>query len=372
MNGDRQRNATSGDQLGELPVGYAVTAAIDAHGIVTAWSDDACRLLGYAPAEIVGTTAVDLLVGEVPGPARRAVVNGQGWGGLVTARHRDGHGLAVGVRTHPLLDAGGKVTQWFVAAVAAQDPPKDTQDPHEDVDDLALLDWAFTQAPIGLAITDTEQRIRRLNAEVARMLGSAEDDLRGRWLMDAFPHPAYNEVREHLRQVVATGEPAHYETFRRAQSESRKRAWAVRTSPVRDPAGRVRGAFTASLDISEQYWAQQRLTLLNEANTAIGSTLDVERTAQELADIAVPRFADWASVDLLDTVYRGNEPAPGGITSPVTLRCIGHKSALSGEPEVPIALGQIGTYLPDSPIARALATGHAIHHITTPDSAPWH
>ncbi|WP_414166780.1 SpoIIE family protein phosphatase [Streptoverticillium reticulum] len=56
---------------------------------------------------------------------------------------------------------------------------------------------------------------------------------------------------------------------------------------------------------------RQRLRLLYEASTGIGTTLDVRRTAQELADVA-RRFADCVTVDLAEPVLSGEEPQPGG------------------------------------------------------------
>ncbi len=52
----------------------------------------------------------------------------------------------------------------------------------------------------------------------------------------------------------------------------------------------------------------QRLRLLYEAGLAVGTTLDVERTARELARVVVPVFADQAAVDVYDPVLRGGEP----------------------------------------------------------------
>lgn len=50
--------------------------------------------------------------------------------------------------------------------------------------------------------------------------------------------------------------------------------------------------------------ARDRLTLLSEASTRVGGTLDVARTAEELAEVAVRRFADHAAVDLFDPVLK--------------------------------------------------------------------
>ncbi|MEU0075590.1 SpoIIE family protein phosphatase [Streptomyces sp. NPDC006332] len=55
--------------------------------------------------------------------------------------------------------------------------------------------------------------------------------------------------------------------------------------------------------------ARRRLELLSEASVRIGTTLDVRRTAEELAETAVPRLADFVTVDLPEAVLRGEEAA---------------------------------------------------------------
>ena len=56
--------------------------------------------------------------------------------------------------------------------------------------------------------------------------------------------------------------------------------------------------------------ARRRLKLLYDAGVRIGTTLDVTRTAEELAEVAGPRFADFVTVDLAERVLRGEEPEP--------------------------------------------------------------
>ncbi|MEX0171279.1 ATP-binding SpoIIE family protein phosphatase [Streptomyces sp. LMG1-1-1.1] len=50
-----------------------------------------------------------------------------------------------------------------------------------------------------------------------------------------------------------------------------------------------------------------RLAWLSSAGSRIGTTLDLERTARELAEFTVPGFADGAAVDILESVLRGDE-----------------------------------------------------------------
>nr|WP_107096954.1 SpoIIE family protein phosphatase [Streptomyces sp. NBRC 110028] len=58
--------------------------------------------------------------------------------------------------------------------------------------------------------------------------------------------------------------------------------------------------------------AQKRLKLLYDASVEVGTTLDVGRTAEELTRVAVPRFADFVTVDLAESVPRGEEPSAAG------------------------------------------------------------
>ncbi|GHD75728.1 histidine kinase [Streptomyces goshikiensis] len=55
--------------------------------------------------------------------------------------------------------------------------------------------------------------------------------------------------------------------------------------------------------------ARRRLELLAEASARIGTTLDVTRTARELAEMAVPRLADYVTIDVPEAVLRGEESA---------------------------------------------------------------
>jgi anti-sigma regulatory factor (Ser/Thr protein kinase) len=62
-----------------------------------------------------------------------------------------------------------------------------------------------------------------------------------------------------------------------------------------------------------------RLAWLSEADGRIGTTLDLERTARELADFTVPTLADGTAVDLLEAVLHGHDgDPPGGTRVPLT------------------------------------------------------
>ncbi|MFD7967897.1 SpoIIE family protein phosphatase [Streptomyces clavifer] len=54
--------------------------------------------------------------------------------------------------------------------------------------------------------------------------------------------------------------------------------------------------------------SQKRWKVLYGASVSIGTSLEVTRTAEELADAVVPDFADFVTVDLAEPVLRGGEP----------------------------------------------------------------
>ncbi|MEU6375453.1 SpoIIE family protein phosphatase [Streptomyces sp. NPDC046909] len=89
----------------------------------------------------------------------------------------------------------------------------------------------------------------------------------------------------------------------------------------------------------------------------IGSTLDVLRTAEELAEVAVPRFADAVGVDLLEPVLHGNEPPPGPVGNRPALRRVSQQSIHPGCPESTVSVGDVMHRFPDSPSGRCLNEG---------------
>ena len=111
--------------------------------------------------------------------------------------------------------------------------------------------------------------------------------------------------------------------------------------------------------------AQERLKLLYDAGLEIGTTLDVTRTSQELADFAVPRFADFVSVDLADPVLRGEEPKEGR----TDMRRVAFRGVREGSPLYPI--GKLIHFAPDSPQAFGFGTGESVLEADLPAFSGW-
>ncbi|MFF7231288.1 SpoIIE family protein phosphatase [Streptomyces sioyaensis] len=369
-------NATPlGDGFGRLPdPATSATAVVDARGIVTGWSAGAQRLLGYPYEDVVGRPAARLLGrdADAMGDFSAAL---DGWSGTTLLRHQDGHRMEAELRAYASLDRKGNA-QWLLVAEPSQpsplhhEPPPYQREATADKDE-ATAEEAFAQCHLPLMIYDADLRALRGSAGAAVELGLTEEQMRGRRVTEVLPPHVCNTVEEGMRRVFLTGEPERFHVHGRPRHAAHERHWAVTASPLRNPAGQVRHVQLIALDVTDQHRARERLLLLNDVSTQVGSTLDVTRTAQEMADVAVGRLADFISVDLLDPLFRGVEPRPSAEGS-VALRRAAQQSVLPHAPESVIQPGDVDHYPESSPPARCLVTGRSSLHRTLDEAiASW-
>ncbi|MEV6670303.1 PAS domain-containing protein [Streptomyces sp. NPDC051162] len=280
-------------------------AAVDGRGTVTLWSPLAQRLLGYPADEIVGRPASRLLAAPLPASARTSLTRSARWSGSAAARHRDGTAVRVPVRACPGPDGDGGVG-WLLLTAAGNGPattPESGSAPLKEVKELK--EWAYLQSPIATSVYDDELRLVSVNDEMLGVAGHPEAEMLGLRLADIHPGPPFEDFGRMMADVLRTGRPVRTDAVFRAPGELRERAWASFFTPLRDPAGQVHGVALAALDRTEEHRARQRLALVNEAGARIGTTLDVARTAQELADVTAGPFADFVAVELFDPVLHG-------------------------------------------------------------------
>ncbi|MEW2491567.1 SpoIIE family protein phosphatase [Streptomyces sp. NPDC048411] len=349
------------DPLGD-PFGAAdvITATTDEQGIVTGWSAGARRLFGYWPGDVVGRPAAELLAEDVQAVGD-SLTGRQSWSGQVAVRHQDGRRVVGELLAHRRVTQNG--SDWLLVWGTARGP----RPPGDGIP----VQWCFDQAPCCLAIFDADLRYVRANADEERVVALTTDQLRGMRVGESVPDPECEKIERAMRRVVDTGERQYLEIYLRVPGESREHAWAIHLAPLNDPGGRLCGVCFAAQDTTEQYEARQRLLLLNEAGTRIGTSLDMALTAQQLVDLAVPRIADFASVDLLTSLDAGGEPPPAPVAGPVTMRRTAQLSILQGTPESALGLGEAATYPESSPPAEWLAMRPTTYRMTDPALARW-
>ncbi|WP_103514590.1 SpoIIE family protein phosphatase [Streptomyces sp. SM10] len=171
-----------------------------------------------------------------------------------------------------------------------------------------------------------------------------------------------------LDRVMRTGEGAPYDAH--LVVENSDRVWQLALSPVKDATGEVQGVCVVTHDMTDQFWARRRLAVLNKAGMRIGSTLDVGRTAEELAELAVEDFADLVTVDLLSEVLSGGEVRSVQHAHAISFDRVAQRSVLAGCPESVVPVGETHAYDRDSVVARALVRGEPIRFVVDPETLP--
>ncbi|MER6032930.1 SpoIIE family protein phosphatase [Streptomyces sp. NPDC001835] len=333
----------------------AALAVLDDRGVVVGWNRRAQELLGHPDTAVIGRPASEVLVDprdltaakEAAASCRRA----GGWFGVLKARHRDGRLVEMGVRAHA-LSRDERIREWFLVGALAVDVLEWQRD-------LAVLDGLYRRCPVGLVVHGPDLRLLRVNRAIERFTGVPAADFRGLPTGQMLLPDDARKAVDRVRRVMETGRPLVYsEQFARLEQDpARERVALVSSFRMEDPSGRVLGVAEMIEDITERHRAQSRLALLDQAGSRIGTTLDVAETARELAEVMVPHLADHASVDLLQPVTRGEEPAQalGGAVVRVGARSVGAQQAGPPHPA-----GEPVEFGPDTPQARCLADGRPV------------
>ncbi|MFK0156100.1 SpoIIE family protein phosphatase [Streptomyces sp. NPDC090493] len=326
----------------------SATAVVDDRGIVTGWSAGAERLLGYACQEAVGSPVTHLIAPDTGSGDGLAALSGVGTTALL--RHRDGRPVEVRVRAYPSVDRTGRA-QLLIVVTAPEQPSPDPVTPDE----------AFGQCRLPVMVYDSALRAVGASVGAVRELGLSDERMHGRRVTDILPPHLCHRIEDGMSRVLVTGETERFHVRGRARPDAPEKVWSVAVSPLVTAAGQVRHVEVSALDVTEQHLARERLALLNDISAQVGSTLDVMRTAQEMADAAVGRLADFVTIDLLDSLLRGVEPKPFSAGT-VPLRRAAQQSVLPGVPEALIGPGDVDDYPESAPPVRCLATGRSSLH----------
>ncbi|MBX4173938.1 SpoIIE family protein phosphatase [Streptomyces geysiriensis] len=313
--GPDQDGAVS-EPSGLLDLLGVAAAVLDDEGRITLWSPEAERLFGYSSAEALGRYAADLLID----PLHRSqvldlfarVLSGESWAGGFPIRCKDGTVRQTEFRNVPLQDDEHHAYALGIAT--------DQKQLRELETGLALTSRLFHHAPFGVAVLDPDLRYMLVNPVLEKIHGKPAGETVGRHPSEVIPVPDTSRIEAAMHRVLATGEPLlNQSTLSTTPSDPDPRAehaWSASYYRLQDQRGHILGVAVTVVDDTERHRAaaeagrvRGRLATLAEAGMRIGSSLDLDRTAHELADIAVDDLADVAAVDVLDVIFTAADPA---------------------------------------------------------------
>ncbi|KQX64286.1 MULTISPECIES: SpoIIE family protein phosphatase [unclassified Streptomyces] len=363
--GDRY-DAETPARTGLLDVLSVSAMVIDIDGRIVFWTPQAEDLFGYTAQEALGQYAARLLIHpkhlqSVVRLFAEVLETGRSWAGAFPIRHKDGSSRLMEFRNMRLQDDLGDVYALGIAADHNLLQRVET--------DLALCERLINQSPIGLALLDPDLRYLLVNPALERIDGIPAEDHVGRRLREAMLLPDIDTIESALRQVLTTGTPLldQYHVGRPPTDPDHEHAWSLSFYRLEDPGGRVLGAAASVVDVTERHRAaaeadraRRRLALIAEASTRVGTSLEVDRTALELADIAVPQLADVVAVDILDSALacrRSRRPDNG----PELFRALALKAA---HPTVALRAadppGDVAAYEGDRLVTLCVHTGRPV------------
>ncbi|MHC3390872.1 SpoIIE family protein phosphatase [Streptomyces lavendulocolor] len=360
---------------GLLDVLGVAAVVLDADGRIVLWSPQAEALLGYTAEEALGRYAARLMVAEehferVLHLFERVMSSGDAWSGEFPVRCKDGTSRVLEFRNMRLLDDRG---DYYALGLAT-----DRATLRRVERDLALSVRLVDQSPIGLAVVGADMRYVGVNAALERIDGLTADQHKGRRIAEVLPFVNAGAVEEAMRTVLATGVPLldRQMVGRTPADPDQDHAWSVSLYRLEDVGGRILGLAISVIDVTDRHRAateaeraRDRLTLVADASVRIGTTLDLEQTARELADVAVPELADVAAVDLLDTVLEGR---PGRVPAdgPAVIRALAVAAAY---PTVAVRAadvpGEPAHYSADRLVTRCVRTARPVMVAEVDDDA---
>jgi PAS domain S-box-containing protein len=312
----------------DAPAGApGVAFSVDGAGRVTGWSDRAAAVFGRTGDEALGL-AWDVLFDPEAAwrldEALRQAVQGRQF----TEVLRAGPGAAAALVTltcSPMTGASGETL--LVCSIG------DTECARRAATRAAFADELIRKSPFGLVMLDDQLRFVLVNDSLAAISGIPASEHLGRRLRDVIQTEDGGRYERILLETLRTGEPRTGLVVRgRTDGHPHAdRSWSVSLFRLSGPDGRVLGLGGIVVDVTEKRLAlleaaaaRERLALVNEATTRMGTTLDMPRIAEELSTVAVPAFADMIVVKIRDDLFGDTIPDVSG--TPIRLRRLGGRA----------------------------------------------
>ncbi|MFB7089191.1 SpoIIE family protein phosphatase [Streptomyces sp. NPDC056296] len=330
------------DHGGQPP--EAAAALINHRGVVIGWSHAAEVLLGRPAAAVLGRSVLRLLAG--PGAAGTGTVADIG-----TVELLCGSGATVKVR-YRAERLGGLSAVLLLAVEAEQASETEWAE--------ALSRALLAQDRIGFVLRDTDLAVVRTNIAQGGFAGPPMSV--GNKLTEVMQASDAASAEEPLRNVLETGVPFAGREQRVRSTRSPFDEWSFSVSAVRaeNASGQPLGVAVLLTDATEHWRAARLRGLRLRASARIGGTLDIERTSQEVVDLLVPDFADFAWVDLAEAVLSGDEPPRIHGGGDLHLRRTAVRSRQDPWPSELLQPGSVVPPFPDRPLVRRIQEGHTL------------
>ena len=166
------------------------------------------------------------------------------------------------------------------------------------------LESVLRHMPVGVILIDASDRRLLFANDAARHLPHIR--FRIGEPPEYLGYPGFREDGTELGQEdwplrrAMRGESVRNDILMIENAEGHRRSYSISAGPMHDRSGGVDLVIETVTDITERIAAQLREQFLARAGEVLASSLDYEQTVQTVADLMVPTFADWCTVQVAE------------------------------------------------------------------------
>jgi PAS domain S-box-containing protein len=264
-------------------------------GTVTSWNQGAERLFGYTADEMIGqpiTVVVPSLHAAELADYMQRTARGEVTDHFETVRRRkDGTLVDVSLNISPLYDAEGQVTG---ASTIARDISRRRQSEEQ-------LRLALEAGRMGTWEWDVRNGTFTWSVGLAAIHGRLPEVFPRTF--DAYRTLIHSEDRQRVFDSIAGalehGEE-HQVEYRVVWPDGSLHWVEARGQLFRSEEGRPARLMGVCVDVHERKRGEQLLQFLADASATLAEVVDHRNMLQRVARLAVPSFADWCVVDMLE------------------------------------------------------------------------
>jgi PAS domain S-box-containing protein len=172
-----------------------------------------------------------------------------------------------------------------------------------------LLYHALVGIPDGILLRNSEDRLVFANPAAADLLGfscveelmdAPDDEILEKFeVLDAAR--TSHSADEFPGRLALRGEPEPETVLRYRVRATGEQHWAnIRARPIVDHVGSIKHVVTVLRDVTELKRTESTLRFMSEVTALLSTSLDYEETLTRVAELLIPRLADWSAVQLVE------------------------------------------------------------------------
>jgi len=279
----------------------ALVAVLDREGRIVGWNSACEKTSGFAFEEVRGKFFWAVAVEPGQGDAFKALFAELRAGSFPDRREgcletRDGNRRCIAWTSTAALGPDGQVTHVVATGVDISEHKQAQEGLKRSQESMAR---AQAIARMGNWERDVTTNQVYWSDEMYRLMGvSPHEPLEGYQDFLKLVHPEDRErVKKAAGEAVRDGVP-YSADYRMLRSDGTTLPVHAMAEVLRDEHGRPRWLVGTTQDITERKRAEEADHFLSEASKVLASSLDYSVTLAKVAQLAVPRLADWCVVQV--------------------------------------------------------------------------